>query len=127
MLKKVNRFNLLLVTCLLAGCAGTASETQPEKLTCAILMERISKTKEKLVMMENDNARRDDGIKGIRTGGGVGVSGGSSSSVNLGVGISLGTTVNSYRRRSAIKRTEELRKSLIDLENLATEKECILS
>ena len=125
MLKKVNLFNLLLATCLLAGCTGTASETQPEKLTCALLMERISETKDTLVMMENDNAR-DDGIKGIRTGGGVGVSGGSNSGVNLGVGISLGTTVNSYRRRSAIKRAEELRKSLIDLENLATEKECIL-
>lgn len=126
MLKKLNHFNFLLVACLLVGCAGTASEVKPETLDCTSLTTRVNATKEKLLIVENDIANYS-GIDSIRTNGGVGVSGGSSSGVNLGVGVSLGGGFDSYRHRKNRIKAEELRQSLTNLENLATEKECITS
>ncbi len=92
-----------------------------ENLSCADILTEINQTEIALIKAENNSS---GGINNVRTGGSIGVQGGSRSGVGVGVGISIGAPFGSSRYKRARQETEELKTRLISLQRQALAKKC---
>ena len=123
--KKANRLSLLalfiLTTLITVGCASNSEPPMAYgDMNCQQLIEEIKATQTAFYRAERE--ARD--YMNVRTGGSIGVGGGSSSGVNIGASVGIGTFFPGQRREKAQLRAENLKSELDILNRLADNKNC---
>ena len=104
----------------LSSCAAKPQQASPSDMPCSALLQEINILESEIKVAEKELSQHI----GVRTGGVVSAQGGSSSGVDVGVGISIGAPFNSYRKHQATQQIEKLRLRFTSLQNEAVQKRC---